>query len=285
MMNLVRKISIVMWMISLLTFAAAFPVSAAELIRVVGSDSMAHTVTVYATEFATNHPDCSVLVSGGETGTGWERIVSGEAEIAMLSERPSKKQLDEAKAKGANIEEAVVGWGGIVFITHPSNPVESLTVDQVSKLLTGQYNNWKQVGGPEKPVQVITASEQVRAGTAHFILEEVAKGSLAPSARQVAYFRSVPPTVAETEGSLGLIRMRNLERLIEQNQEKRIKVISIKKDEQSPAIAPSRESIDEGFYPITRPYLLCVNPNGVSSCSMSFFKFCGARNPRPGAKK
>ena len=188
MMNLVRKISIVMWMISLLTFAAAFPVSAAELIRVVGSDSMAHTVTVYATEFATNHPDCTVLVSGGETGAGWERIVSGEAEIAMLSEHPSKRQLDEAKAKGANIEEAIVGWGGIVFITHPSNPVESLTVDQVSKLLTGQYNNWQQVGGPEKPVQVITASEQVRAGTAHFILEEVTKGSLAPSAAPTCLF-------------------------------------------------------------------------------------------------
>jgi phosphate transport system substrate-binding protein len=284
-MKRMGKMSIITAAIITLTFSAALLVGAGEPVRVIGSDSMAHTITLYATEFASSNPGCNVLVSGGQTGLGWDKMIIGEAEIAMMSEPPSKAQLDQSKAKGLTIDETVVGWGGIVLITHPSNPVDSLTLDQLSKLLTGQCSNWKDVGGPEKPVQVVTASTQARAEDMNFIVERIAKGSLAPSARQLSYFRSVPPTVAETEGSLGVIRMRNLERLIEQNQDKRIKVIAVKKDERSPAIAPSRESIDEGLYPITRPFFLAANQNSISACARSFFNYCDARNPRTGAKK
>jgi len=256
-----------------------------ELVRVVGADSMAHLVTLYAGEFSPGNQGCNVLVSGGVIGSGLEKIFNGDAEIAMMSARLSKTVAEQAKAKGLNLQEAVIGHGGIVFITNPANPVESLSLDQLRKLLTGQIVNWKDVGGPDRPVQVITVSEAERAGTDQFITGEFLKGSYAPSARKLTYFRSVPPTVAEVEGSLGIIRMRNLERLIEQGQDKKIRVIAVRKDERSPAVTPSRESIDEGTYPLTRPFLLYIPSDKANKCAVSFFKFCEARNPRPGAKK
>lgn len=285
-MKPVNGISRVLAIAITLSLFAALPAIAQKpaegVVRVIGADSMAHTVTIYANEFSAIKPNCNILVSGGPSRGGWEKLVNGVAEIAMMSSLPSKSQQDEAKTKGLNVTEAVIAWGGIVIITHPSNPVDSLTVDQVRLLLSGRVNNWKDVGGPDRAVTVVSVADGVRSGSARFLAQDFVKGSIAPGARLLAYFRSVPPTVAETEGSIGVIRMRNLERLIEQGQDKRIKVMGIKKDERSPAVTPSRESIDEGTYPITRPYFLCITSKADKD-SMDFFKFCEARNPRPKA--
>lgn len=250
------------------------------VVRVIGADSMAHAVTILANEFSANNPNCNILVSGGPSFSGWDKLVNGLADIAMMSAEPNKDQKAEAKAKGIEVQGVVIGWGGLVLITHPSNPVDSLSMDQVQRLLSGQTTNWKDVGGADKVVSIVSVSEGARAGTVKFITEGLVKGSMAPSARLLSYFRSVPPTVAETEGSLGIVRMRNLERLIEQGQDKRIKVLGVKKDDKSPAVTPSRESIDEGTYPINRPFYLYMSSK-AGKCAMDFFKFCEARNPRP----
>ena len=94
-----------------------------EAVRVRGSDSMAQLVTTYATEFQDNHPNCNIVVSGGPTGTGFETLLSGENDIAMMSERPTQKDLNHAESQGIHLQEVVIGWGGIVVITHPDNPV------------------------------------------------------------------------------------------------------------------------------------------------------------------
>ncbi len=252
-----------------------------ELVRVRGSESMAHMMTVYASEFGPGNPNCNIVVSGGAVGPGVESLVNGDTEIAMMSERMSQGDLNDAKAKGLNLQEAVVGWGAIVIITHPSNPVESLTVDQLAKLLRGEFTRWNQVGGPDKAVTVVAMDEKIRGGTYRFVTDTLLKGNFAPGARLVNYFRSVPPTVSETEGAIGLIRLRNLERLVEQGVDQKIKVIAMKKDEGAPAVAPSRESVEEGTYPITRPYFLYISGKTANKCTLAFFKFCESRNPRP----
>jgi phosphate transport system substrate-binding protein len=255
---------------------------AKEPVRIRGSESMTHNVTVYAVEFSPSRSECNVVVSGGIAESGLPNLLDGTADIAMVSSKPDAATLAEAKAKGLELKEAVIGWGGIVAITHPSNPVESLTVEQLRQLLTGEFTSWKQVGGPDRGVVVVTFGEGARLGTFKYLTEEVLKGGkFAPAAKILPYVRLVPPTVSETEGAIGLLRIRNLERLVEQGVDHKIKVLGIKKDSRSPAIVPSRETVDEGTYPLTRPYLLYIAGNKTSKCALDFFKFCEARNPRP----
>jgi phosphate transport system substrate-binding protein len=260
---------------------SGFTESDKDIVRVRGSESMAHLMTVYASEFSSPDRGCNIVVSGGANESGMETLFSGEAEVAMISDRLSKKEIEAAKSKGLDLQEAAIGWGGIVVIVNPANPVVSLTVDQARKLFVGELTSWRQVGGQEKPVQVIAINEAVRSGSHKYLAEGFLQGNFAPGAKLVSYFRSIPAAVAENENAIGLIRMRNLERLIEQGMDKKIKVVALKKDDLSPAIAPTRESIDEGTYPVTRPYLLCVPANRANTCTMEFFKFCAARNPRP----
>ncbi|WP_041286553.1 substrate-binding domain-containing protein [Desulfomonile tiedjei] len=258
-----------------------FTESGRGVVRVRGSESMAHIMTMYAGEFSSPDRSCTIVVSGGANESGMETLFSGEAEVAMISNRLSKKEIEAAKSKGLDLQEAAIGWGGIVVIVNPANPVVSLTVDQARKLFVGELTSWTQVGGQEKPVQVIAINESVRSGSHKYLAEDFLHGNFAPGAKLVSFFRSIPAAVGEDENAIGLIRMRNLERLIEQGMDKKIKVVALKKDDRSPAIAPTRESIDEGTYPITRPYLLCVPANRANTCTMEFFKFCAARNPRP----
>lgn len=263
------------------TYGNGFTEPGKDIVRVRGSESMAHMMTMYASEFSSADRGCNIVVSGGANESGIETLFSGEAEVAMISDGLSKKEIEAAKSQGLDLQEAAIGWGAIVIIVSPANPIVSLTLDQARKLFVGEFTSWKQVGGQEKPVQVIAINESIRSGSHKYLAEDFLKGNFAPGAKLVSYFRSIPAAVAENENSIGLIRMRNLERLIEQGMDKKIKVVAIKKDDRSPAIAPTRESIDEGTYPITRPYLLCVPANRANVCTMEFFKFCAARNPRP----
>jgi phosphate transport system substrate-binding protein len=252
-----------------------------EIVRVRGSESMTSLINGYANEFSASHPNCNLVISGGDFHVGLEGIIAGNTEVAMLSARPPESVFAGAKAAGLTIEEAVVGWGGIVIITNASNSIQSLTIDQAHKLLAGEYKNWSEVGGPDQPVVVVAINETVRAGTYKYLTEEFLHSSFASGARMVSYFRAIPPAVAELPGSIGLIRMRNLERLQEQGQEKTVKEVPIKADENSAAVMPTRTTIEQGTYPITRPYLLYVATNKANKCTIDFFRFCEARNPRP----
>ncbi len=253
-----------------------------EVVRSRGTESMTHMMTEYAAEYNAGNQNCNIVVSGGASRIGIESLLAGENEMAMMSERVSQDDLNQAKSKGLDLQEVVVGFGAIVVLVHPSNPVASLTMDQLRKVLTGEFTSWSQVGGPDKAVMVVGVDEKIRGATYRFITDAMLKGgTFAPGARLVRYFRSVPPTVWENEGAIGIVRMRNLERALEQGMGKQIKTLAIRKDEKSPAVAPSRESVDEGTYPITRPYYLYVAGNKSNKCTVEFCKFCASRNPRP----
>ena len=87
----------------------------------------------------------------------------------------------------------------IAVITHPSNPVDSLTLDQVRKIFSGEYSNWSQVGGTDLPVQLVTSRDTPAA------LESLLDTHLAPSAARVPLLSFLFVGVAETEGALGFL--------------------------------------------------------------------------------
>jgi phosphate transport system substrate-binding protein len=252
-----------------------------DVIRVRGSDSMADLVDSLAKEFMKANPNCNIIVSGGSSGKdSFSALLSKEAEIVMQSHDVDKPEVQAAEKKGLEIEEKIVGWGGIVIVVNPSNPVNELTVEQVRKLFTGEYSNWKQVGGNDEPVTVFNVGDN-RVGTLEYFTKEFLKAPIAANAVTKAYFRSVIPAVVESKNSAGYVRVRNIVQLQEKGQETKIKILAIKKGEGSTAILPSRASVDDGTYPITRPYYLYMDGKGSGKTTKAFMEFCAKKNPRP----
>lgn len=91
------------------------------------------------------------LIGGGAT-LGIRATLAGDADIGGTC-RPSLPNIFPNQEKGGYLTQ--VAWDAICFITHPDNPVTGITSQQARDILTGKITNWKQVGGPDRPIVVI----------------------------------------------------------------------------------------------------------------------------------
>jgi phosphate transport system substrate-binding protein len=249
-----------------------------ETIVVRGSDSMAAMVDSYAKEFIGKKPSAHIVVSGG-SDNGWNSFVGGQSAICMASSEITAEEKRAAIEKGKEVHGATVGWGGVVIIVHPNNPINELSVEQVSKIFAGGYKNWKELGGPDEAITVLTVGEK-REGTLAYVRDTLVKAPIAPNAVVKTYFRSIVGGVAEAPSATGFVRVRNIIQLEEQGQQKKVKVIAIKENEQSLAVLPTRETVNNGTYPIARPYLLYIDGKSDSKLAKEFFEFAASKNPR-----
>ena len=132
----------------------------------------------------------------------------------------------------------------ITIISHPSNSVHTLTMDQVRKLFSGEHTNWLQVGGTDLPVKLVTPRETPAA------LEGILHVNMAPSAVRAPFLSFLLVDVAQTEGALGFLPTGNMEQLEFVRGNTAVKKIAIKRDTQSPALAPSPGAVIDGSYPL-----------------------------------
>ncbi len=247
-----------------------------ESVRVRGSESMAQMVDLRGAEFMTTHPLGNVVVSGGSEA-GLQALLNGECQIAMSARKMRPEERQQAERKGMPIEEQIVGWGGIVILVHPSNPVNELSVDQVRKIFSGHYTNWSQAGGPNEPISVLTVDEN-RPDTIEYFTAEFLKAPIAPDAATKKHFRSIIAAAAEQPNAAGYARIRNLVQLKEKGLEAKVKIVPVKKDDLTPAVMPSRETVDNGAYPIVRPYYLYMDARSGQGAK-AFFDFCASKCP------
>lgn len=106
------------------------------------------------------HPDGRVLraeVMAHGTNTGYNKLVSGDADVWMASRAANAEEVRGAAALGdlqAVGQEHVVALDGLAIIVHPDNPVEKLSVDQIRAAYTGQIRSWAQLGGADRPIRL-----------------------------------------------------------------------------------------------------------------------------------
>ena len=121
-----------------------------------GSDTMVHLVTGWAEAYMKAHPNAQVSVTGGGSGTGIAAMLNGTADLCMASRDVKAKERELAKGSGITFREIAVARDGIAVVVHPQNPVSELTMDQLRQIFNGTLQNWKQVGGPDSGIQVLS---------------------------------------------------------------------------------------------------------------------------------
>ncbi len=118
-------------------------------IQIKGSDTMVNLGQSWAEIFMEQKPEISIAVTGGGSGTGIAAILSGTCDIAQSSRDLTTEEKSKAENVGLTIKEIKVAYDGIAVITHPNNPVEQLTMDQLADIFSGKIKNWKDVGGKD----------------------------------------------------------------------------------------------------------------------------------------
>jgi phosphate transport system substrate-binding protein len=154
---------------ALVTFSACGKKDAS--LKIAGSDTMVQLGQNLAKAYMAANPGKSVSVQGGGSGTGIAALLNGAADIASSSREMKPKEWDLAKAKGLQIREYVIAFDALAVVVHPSNKVSKLTIAQLSDIYAGKITNWKDVGGADKEILVI--SRENNSGTHVYFKEHV----------------------------------------------------------------------------------------------------------------
>jgi phosphate transport system substrate-binding protein len=141
------------------------------VITVAGSDTMVNIATAWAKEFMAENPGVQVAVKGGGSGTGITALINGQVDFANASREMKAEEKDQITAKGGSVVETKVARDGIAVIVNSANAVTGLTKDQLGKIFRGEITSWKQVGGADKPIALI--SRDPSSGTYEYFKEAV----------------------------------------------------------------------------------------------------------------
>jgi phosphate transport system substrate-binding protein len=136
-----------------------------------GSDTIVNLALAWAERYQKDHPEVSISVTGGGSGTGLTALLNKTVDIANASRQITPEELTTAKNEGLNPQEFVIARDAIAVIVNPENPVKHLTIQQLSKIYRGEINNWNEVGGDDRPI--VRLSRETNSGTHVYFLESV----------------------------------------------------------------------------------------------------------------
>ena len=158
LVEVIRKIII----ISLIALSVAFihlsPISAKD-VTISGSSTVMPLAEAAAEVFNLEQHQYVVSVTAGGTGAGILGIAERKYDIAMASRALAE---DEKQRFGSNFREFKVGLDGISLAVSEKiyqAGVKSLSREQIQKIYSGNITNWKQVGGPDEDIYVISREE------------------------------------------------------------------------------------------------------------------------------
>lgn len=240
-----------------------------DSIQIKGSDTMVNLGQAWAEAYMNNYPEAFIAVTGGGSGTGIASLLNRTCDIAECSRKMKQKEIDLAHKKGIEPKEFIVALDGIAVVVHPDNPVDKLTIDQLSDIFTGKTTNWKEFGGIDS--EIVILSREVNSGTHVYFKEHVLrKGSkgnreeFTPSALLMPSSQAIADEVADNPQAIGYYGMGYIS--------PKQKPIAVARDRNSSYILPTIENVVNGNYIISRPLLMYINgqPQGIVKDFLDF---------------
>lgn len=214
-----------------------------------GSDTMVNLALAWAEAYQAQHPEINFSVTGGGSGTGITALQSQTADIANASRAIKTDEIEAMQEQGFEPVEFVVARDAIAVIVNRTNPVDQLSLQQVSEIFSGKINNWSEVGGDDRPI--VRLSRETNSGTHVYFLEEVLRqgdsdSEILFSPDTLLLPSSVGITI-ETRDNPNAIGYDGLGYISDE-----VKIIAIAEHEGAPYILPSIETVNDLRYPIAR---------------------------------
>ncbi|NLP06190.1 phosphate ABC transporter substrate-binding protein [Candidatus Fermentibacteria bacterium] len=223
-------------------------------LTLVGSTTIQPVAEVLAEAYESLHPDVMINVQGGGSSVGVTSAGQGTADIGMASRDIKASEFEEFP----DIVVHTIARDGIAIIASPDVTVSDLSLDQIRGIFSGTIVSWRQVGGPDIPIVVISREEG--SGTRGAFEEMVMGEDAVISAAAILQPSNgaVLTTVAGTPSSIAYLSFGYIN--------DSVKTISIG------GVAPTPENAASGTYPVVRPLNL-VTKGEPDELARSFIDF------------
>jgi phosphate transport system substrate-binding protein len=220
-----------------------------ELIQNKGSDTIVNLALAWAERYQQIKPEVEIAVTGGGSGTGLAALINNTVDIANASRSIKPEELENARANGVEPQEFVIARDAIAVIVHPSNPVDQLSLQQISAIFSGNVDNWLQVGGEDRPI--VRLSRETNSGTHVYFLETVvrlgnkdAKTLFSPDTLLLPSSEGIGAEIRQNPNAIGYDGLGYVTH--------DMKTIAVATEPDGPFWEPSIQNVNDGVYPISR---------------------------------
>ena len=216
-----------------------------------GSTSMEKVIGYLSEAYMEENSAVKVTYNPTGSGSGIQACAEGRCDIG-LSSRDLK---DEEKA---NLTGTIVALDGIAIVVNPENTVADLTIEQISKIYTGEISNWSEVGGKDLPIVCI--GREAASGTRDGFESITGTKDACKYAQELTSTGDVIQTVASNPNAIGYASLASVKDTV--------KAVDVE------GITPTTETIQNGTYKIQRDFVLVTRTNEqLSAAAQNFFDF------------
>lgn len=195
------------------------------------------------------------------THPGYVKLINGEADLIVVTE-PSEDELALAKAKGVELEIIPVVKEGFVFYVNEKNPIESLTLEQIQNIYTGEITNWSNVGGNDQKIRAFQRNVNSGSQTGMLSLVMKDKKLMEPLTEdRIGSMIDIINIVSDYDNGINSIGYSyyyyatTMYDDINKEVADRIKLLGVN------GVKPTYETIQDGTYPIQTAYYIVINKN------------------------
>ena len=197
--------------------------------------------------------DVKIEVNQIGSSAGITNATSGVSEIGMSS----RDLKEEEKANG--LKETIVAYDGIVVVTHPSNKVKDLTMEQVKQIFTGEVTNWKELGGDDMEIVVVSREDGSGSRDAFQEIVDYSSSELVRSAIIASGNGNIKTTVAMNKHAVGFISFEYID--------ESISTVDIN------GVEATAENVLQQTYSLSRPFLFVYKEEHLSTEGQQFIEY------------
>jgi len=229
----------------------------AEQLVMKGSTTVLPIAQKVAEAYMKAYKGSVVSISGGGSSNGIKAIIDGTTDIGNASRFIKYEEVKLAVSKGVYPVPHRIALDCIVPIVHPSNKVNNLSLAQLRDIYTGKIKNWKEVGGADMKIVVISRDSSSGTFDAWESLV-MNKERVAPTALTVPSNGALVTQVGNTKATIGYIALGYIN--------KKVKPLKVE------GVQGSVETTLNGKYKISRPLFMFTNgwPKGET---LNFINF------------
>jgi phosphate transport system substrate-binding protein len=202
MINIVKKIIFGMALVTFMGGLAA----AADSIVIKGSTTVLPIAQAVLEAYMKDNKGVQISLSGGGSGEGIKALIDQSTDIADSSREIKKEEIELAESKGVKPVAHVIAYDAIMPVVNPKNNVQGLSIDQLSQIYQGKITNWKEVGGAD--LKIVVISRDSSSGTFdswdNFVMK---KARVAPTAQMLASNGAIVTAVSKNKYAIGYLGM------------------------------------------------------------------------------
>ena len=255
MISIVKKI---IFGVALVIFTGSLAI-AADSIVIKGSTTVLPISQSALEAYTKVNKGVQISLSGGGSGEGIKALIDKSADIGNSSREIKKEEIALAEAKGVKPVAHVVAHDALIPVVHPKNKVKGLSTDQLSQIYQGKITNWKEVGGED--LKIVVISRDSSSGTFeswdHFVMK---KAKVTPRAQMLASSGAIYTAVSQNRYAIGYLGMGYVK--------KDVKALEVD------GVAATPESALSKQYPFSRELYMYTNgePTGETAKFIAFLK-------------